>query len=185
MLLSSIKRLPKVGPKLPPFFICNRQTTTRAKLQGYIPKHWRKKVVGAIAGATGLLVCAFGLNSAFANDEKRKRVVVLGSGWGAVSFLKNLKPGLYDVVVVSPTNYFIFTPFLASVTVGTLEARTICEPIRKILGRKHKSNAHFYEAECTDVDFENKKIICMKEDEGMNINRKVLRVIVLGGSPIF
>ena len=169
MLLSSFKRFSKIGPKLPPFRICSRRSATRANLQGFIPK-WQRKVVGALAGATGLAVCIFGLNNAFAKDEKKKRVVVLGCGWGAVSFLKNLKPDLYDIVVISPTNYFIFTPFLASVTVGTIEARTICEPIRKILGKKHKSSAHFYEAECTDVDFENKKVLCTKEDEGMNID---------------
>lgn len=170
MLLSGFKRLSKIGPKLPPFCICNRQSATRANLQGFISRKWQRKVVGALAGATGLAVCIFGLNNAFAKDEKKKRVVVLGCGWGAVSFIKNLKPDIYDIVVISPTNYFIFTPFLASVTVGTVEARTICEPIRKILGKKHKASAHFYEAECTDVDFENKKVLCMKENEGMDKN---------------
>ena len=181
MLLSSFKRFTRIRPNYPPFCICNRQSATWANLQGLVPRQWKRRVAGVIAGATGILVCVFGWSNAYAKDEKKKRVVVLGCGWGAVSFLKNLKPDLYDVVVVSPTNYFIFTPFLASVTVGTIEARTICEPIRKILGKKHKSNAHFYEAECTDVDFENNKIVCIKEDEGMRRQEDTKDFLFRGG----
>lgn len=59
-------------------------------------------------------------------------MVVLGTGWAGVSFLKNLRSSSYDVEVVSPKNYFMFTPLLPSVTCGTVEARSIVEPIRKI-----------------------------------------------------
>jgi len=63
----------------------------------------------------------------------KKKVVVLGTGWSGTSFLKNLDSTLYDVQVVSPRNYFAFTPLLPSVTCGTVEARSIAEPIRKII----------------------------------------------------
>jgi hypothetical protein len=43
---------------------------------------------------------------------KKERVVVLGTGWGAVSFLKSIDTNLYDVTVISPRNYFLFTPML-------------------------------------------------------------------------
>jgi NADH:ubiquinone reductase (non-electrogenic) len=33
---------------------------------------------------------------------------------------------------VSPTNHFLFTPLLASTTVGTLEYNSIQEPVRSI-----------------------------------------------------
>lgn len=58
---------------------------------------------------------------------------MLGTGWAGTSFLKNLDSSLYDVQVVSPRNYFAFTPLLPSVTCGTVEARSIVEPIRKII----------------------------------------------------
>lgn len=66
-------------------------------------------------------------------EKKRKKVVVLGTGWAAMSFLKNLDSSLYEVQVLSPRNYFVFTPLLPSVTVGTVEARSITESIRKIM----------------------------------------------------
>ena len=95
-----------------------------------------------------------------AKDDSKKRIVVLGSGWGAVSFLKHLKSDSYEVSVVSPSNYFLFTPFLPSVTVGTIEGRSIVEPIRKIIRKYQKQSAEFYEAECIGVDAMEKKVYC-------------------------
>lgn len=63
---------------------------------------------------------------------ERKKVVVLGTGWAATSFLKTLNNREYEVQVVSPRNYFAFTPLLPSVTCGTVEARSIVEPVRNI-----------------------------------------------------
>lgn len=73
--------------------------------------------------------------SAFLEDaeKEKKKVVVLGSGWAGTSFLKNLDASQYDVDVLSPRNYFAFTPLLPSVTCGTVEPRSIVEPIRKII----------------------------------------------------
>ena len=38
---------------------------------------------------------------------------------------------LLDVTVVTPSNYFNFTPLLASCSVGTLEFRAAVEPVRR------------------------------------------------------
>lgn len=77
--------------------------------------------------------------------------MVLGSGWGATSFLKNLDTEEFNVVVISPRNYFLFTPLLPSVTVGTLENRSIIQPTRYITRHKKRKVA-VYEAEAQDVD---------------------------------
>lgn len=74
---------------------------------------------------------------------KKKRIVVLGTGWAGVSFLKNLDVSSYDVQVVSPRNYFAFTPLLPSVTCGTVEARSIAEPVRNIIKKvDEKGKSH-------------------------------------------
>ncbi|CAN1231801.1 External alternative NAD(P)H-ubiquinone oxidoreductase B3, mitochondrial [Linum perenne] len=90
---------------------------------------------------------------------QKKKLVVLGTGWGGTTFLKNLKTSAYDVHVVSPRNYFTFTPLLPSVTNGTVEARSIVEPIRNIV-RKKPYNVEFEEAECYRIDPVNKKVYC-------------------------
>ncbi|KAI8096492.1 uncharacterized protein BX664DRAFT_324125 [Halteromyces radiatus] len=90
-------------------------------------------------------------------DPTKKTIVVLGSGWASTSFLKAIDTDEYNVVVVSPRNYFLFTPLLPSCTVGTVDVRSIVEPIRFIT--RHKSRAvKVYEAECTDIDPDNKMI---------------------------
>lgn len=59
----------------------------------------------------------------FATQTGRKKLVILGTGWGGYSLLRNIDKKLFDVVVISPRNYFLFTPMLASTTVGTVEFR--------------------------------------------------------------
>lgn len=71
----------------------------------------------------------------YGSQSQKKKVVVLGTGWAGTSFLKNMKSNDYDIHVVSPRNYFAFTPLLPSVTCGTVEARSIVEPIRSITRR--------------------------------------------------
>ena len=66
-------------------------------------------------------------------EQKKKKVVVLGTGWAGTSFLKDINVSSYDVQVISPRNYFAFTPLLPSVTCGTVEARSIVEPVRNII----------------------------------------------------
>ena len=97
-------------------------------------------------------------------NEKKKKVVILGSGWGAMSVLNHLNPGQFDITVVSPRNYFLFTPMLPSVTVGTVNSRSIVEPIRKLIHKYHKGqNVQFFEAECIGVDADNKTVCCRDE----------------------
>eukprot|EP01061_Rhynchopus_euleeides_P010999 TRINITY_DN20573_c0_g1_i1.p1 TRINITY_DN20573_c0_g1~~TRINITY_DN20573_c0_g1_i1.p1 ORF type:complete len:516 (+),score=199.13 TRINITY_DN20573_c0_g1_i1:65-1612(+) len=64
--------------------------------------------------------------------DGKKRIVVLGSGWGGFNFLRNIDTNRYDVACISPANHFLFTPLLPSCAVGTLEFRAIQEPVRTI-----------------------------------------------------
>ncbi|CAI0468340.1 unnamed protein product, partial [Linum tenue] len=77
-------------------------------------------------------------------EIKKKRVVVLGTGWAGTSFLKQLDNPSYDVQVISPRNYFAFTPLLPSVTVGTVK----------------NVDVHYWEAECFKIDSQSKKVHC-------------------------
>ncbi|KAL9615008.1 MAG: hypothetical protein Q9167_000540 [Letrouitia subvulpina] len=82
-------------------------------------------------------------------SKNKPKLVVLGSGWGSVALLKQLNLDNYHVTVVSPVNYFLFTPMLPSGTVGTLELRSLVEPIRRIVQRVQ---GHFLRAEAVDVE---------------------------------
>eukprot|EP00889_Picochlorum_renovo_P004437 jgi/Picre1/31467/NNA_006819.t1 len=57
-------------------------------------------------------------------------ICVLGTGWGAHSLVKVVDTDHFDVAVVSPSNAFLFTPMLPSTATGTVEFRSLLEPIR-------------------------------------------------------
>jgi hypothetical protein len=40
------------------------------------------------------------------------------------------------VIVVSPRNYFLYTPLLPAVATGTMEERSIVEPVRNLVTKK-------------------------------------------------
>ncbi|KAI8327727.1 hypothetical protein BC941DRAFT_364392 [Chlamydoabsidia padenii] len=105
-------------------------------------------------------------------EETKPRLVIVGSGWGAVSVLKTLEKDKYNVTVISENNYFLFTPLLPSATVGTLELRSLLEPIRKIAARV---GGHFLEGRALDLDLENKMVEVQKvnsEDPNSTTNER-------------
>ncbi|KAJ3996261.1 pyridine nucleotide-disulfide oxidoreductase-domain-containing protein [Lentinula boryana] len=90
-------------------------------------------------------------------DPEKKTIVILGSGWGATSLLKTLDTSEYNVVMISPKNYFLFTPLLPSVAVGTLSPKAILQPTRYLA--RHKARAvTVIEAEAKEIDPFNKTV---------------------------
>ena len=97
-------------------------------------------------------------------QKHKPKLVVLGSGWGSVALLKMLNPEQYHITVVSPVNYFLFTPMLPSATVGTLELRSLVEPIRRIVQRVQ---GHFLRAEAVDVELAERLVeVCQTDVHG-------------------
>lgn len=85
----------------------------------------------------------------------KPKLVVLGSGWASVGLLKSLHKGDYDVTVVSPQNYFLFTPLLPSAATGTLEVKSLMASIRKIVGY---IGGHYLEAKADRIEFKEKLV---------------------------
>jgi NADH:ubiquinone reductase (non-electrogenic) len=83
------------------------------------------------------------------------RLVILGTGFAGVSLLRRITPSLYDVTVVSPRNHFLFTPLLPSTTVGTVEFRSIIEPVRTM-----RRDITFIQATATALDTERRTLTC-------------------------
>ncbi|TAQ85020.1 hypothetical protein B7494_g6656 [Chlorociboria aeruginascens] len=94
-------------------------------------------------------------------QKDKPKLVILGGGWGSVALLKTLNPEEYHITLVSPTNYFLFTPMLPSATVGTLEFRSLVEPIRRIVTRV---KGHFIRAAAEEIDFSSKLVELKQTD---------------------
>ncbi|EFJ20353.1 hypothetical protein SELMODRAFT_176951 [Selaginella moellendorffii] len=100
---------------------------------------------------------------------QKPRVVVLGTGWAACRLLKDLNTDVYDVVCISPRNHMVFTPLLASTCVGTLEFRSVSEPVRSIQPALSRSpDSYYFHAYCTSIDPMNHAVYCEAlDDEGV------------------
>ena len=84
----------------------------------------------------------------FPNGEKRKTLVILF--WlGAISLLKTWIP-LCIMLLLSPQET-IFTPLLPSVPTGTVELRSIIEPVRSVT-RRCPGQVIYLEAEATNIN---------------------------------
>eukprot|EP00980_Cylindrotheca_fusiformis_P012854 scaffold3170_cov128-Cylindrotheca_fusiformis.AAC.14 len=90
-------------------------------------------------------------------DEKRKTVVVLGSGWASHALMKVADCRKVRLIVISPTNHFVFTPMLASSSVGTVEYRSMTDPVRSA----NPMIDDYYEGKAIGVDVE-KKVVTVK-----------------------
>ena len=64
------------------------------------------------------------------SETTRKTIVVLGSGWASHALLKVADCQKLRLIVISPSNHFVFTPMLASASVGTVEYRSMTEAVR-------------------------------------------------------
>jgi len=90
----------------------------------------------------------------------KPKVVVLGTGWGALSFLQHLDEDDITLTIVSPRSFFFYTPLLAGTAVGTVSNRSIVEPIRWYFNRSGHSGASFLQATCEEVDLTKKTVTC-------------------------
>ncbi|KIY50830.1 nucleotide-binding domain-containing protein [Fistulina hepatica ATCC 64428] len=78
---------------------------------------------------------------------QKPRLVIVGGGWGAMGVLRNLSPGDYHVTIVSSETFTTFTPLLPSAAVGTVQVRSLVEPIRKLVARLR---GHFIHGKAVD-----------------------------------
>ncbi|KAJ4871886.1 Internal alternative NAD(P)H-ubiquinone oxidoreductase A2 [Raphanus sativus] len=102
-------------------------------------------------------------------EGEKPRVVVLGSGWAGCRLMKGIDTSLYDVVCVSPRNHMVFTPLLASTCVGTLEFRSVAEPISRIQPAiSREPGSFFFLANCSRLDADSHEIHCETLTDGLD-----------------
>ncbi|KAJ9618957.1 NADH:ubiquinone oxidoreductase [Taxawa tesnikishii (nom. ined.)] len=147
----------------------NPETKAQAKRKGAGLLRWTWRLT-KLAAVGALAYVGYGIYEARnppeqpVPDPSKRTLVILGTGWGSVSLLKKLDTENYNVIVVSPRNYFLFTPLLPSCTTGTIEHRSIMEPVRNFLRHK-KAAVKFYEAEATKIDYEKRVVYVNDESE--------------------
>ena len=90
-------------------------------------------------------------------DGGRRRVVVIGGGFGGLTVARELRRANADVTLVDRTNHHLFQPLLYQVAAGGLSEGDCASAIRGHLRRQ--ANASVLMAEVTDLDVERRRVI--------------------------
>lgn len=83
-------------------------------------------------------------------QSNKKRVVIIGGGFGGITLAKKLNKLDAQVVLIDRHNYHTFQPLLYQVSTSSLEPDSIAYPIRKVL--KKAKNFHFRLASVEKID---------------------------------
>ena len=86
-------------------------------------------------------------------DRGRKRIVILGAGFGGVYAAQHLERLLrrkddFEIILVNKENYFVFQPMLPEVVSGSIGLLDIVSPLRRLLPR---TDIHVREVEAIDL----------------------------------
>jgi NADH dehydrogenase len=88
---------------------------------------------------------------------QRRRVVIVGGGFGGLAAARALRRADVDVTVIDRMNHHLFQPLLYQVATGAISASDCATPIRVHL--KRQSNASVLMAEVADFDVGRRQVI--------------------------
>lgn len=109
----------------------------------------------------------------------RPRLLVLGSGFAGYSLVSHLPKELFRVTMVSPTNHFLFTPLLPSAAVGTVELRSILEPVRR-----RRPWVELLEATAESLDLGARRVECRSAVSGERFGVDFDRLLIAVGAAV-
>lgn len=109
-----------------------------------------------------------------AQSTGKKRVVIIGGGFGGLEVAKSLAGVDVDVLLVDRMNYHLFQPLLYQVAMAGLSPAEIASPIRGILAEQ--KNVRVVLGEVTRIDLEAKQVFIGKDDHGEDYDWLVLAV---------
>ena len=89
-------------------------------------------------------------------NSDRKRVVIVGGGFGGLKLAQKLKRSKFQVVLLDKHNFHQFQPLFYQVAMSGLEPSSITFPLRKLFQKT--PHIHIRVAEAIAVDTSNKKL---------------------------
>ncbi|MCC9625831.1 NAD(P)/FAD-dependent oxidoreductase [Thalassospira sp. MA62] len=89
--------------------------------------------------------------------SERKRVVIVGAGFGGMSAAKNLASKDVEVILIDKRNHHLFQPLLYQVATADLSPAEIAWPVRSIFSRHQ--NVSVFMGRVTGLDLAGKRIM--------------------------
>jgi NADH dehydrogenase len=100
------------------------------------------------------------LQIVWVNEKKHSHVVVLGGGFGGLTFCKEFRHAHAQVTIVDRTNHHLFQPLLYQVATAGLSAPEIAQPIRSILSKREDITILLNRV--VDFDLVNRRVLLEK-----------------------
>jgi len=91
------------------------------------------------------------------NGTHRRRVVIVGGGFGGLTAARELRRADVDVTLVDPMGHHLFQPLLYQMACGALSTGECATPIRAAV--KHSSNTTVLMAKATGLDVERRQLL--------------------------
>ena len=95
-------------------------------------------------------------------STEKKRVVIVGCGFGGLNLAKKLKNSPFQVVIIDKHNYHQFQPLFYQIASAGLDASSIVFPIRKIF--QNYRDFHIRKAEVKEIAPNENKLITSSGD---------------------
>ncbi len=93
-----------------------------------------------------------------ATTSQRKRIVVIGGGFGGLALVRRLKrASSVEITLIDRRNFHLFQPLLYQVATGGLSPANIAAPLRSILRRQ--KNAKVLLGEVQEIDLSGKQVL--------------------------
>lgn len=113
--------------------------------------------------------------SANGAGRERRRVVIVGGGFGGMEAAKKLRKADVEVTVVDRHNHLLFQPLIYQVAAGALSSGEVAAPLRHML--KRQANATVLMATVTGFDVDRRQVIL---DRGERLDYDSL-IVACGG----
>jgi NADH:ubiquinone reductase (H+-translocating) len=84
-------------------------------------------------------------------------IVVIGAGFGGLTFVRNFKPELARITLVDRQNHHLFQPLLYQVATAGLSAVDIAQPVRALFGAR--PNFEVIMSEVTAIDLAGRRVV--------------------------
>lgn len=88
-------------------------------------------------------------------DTTKKRIVIVGGGFGGMNLLKYLDDKVYQIVLFDRNNFHTFVPLLYQVATAGIEPDSIVDPLRNLLRKR------------IDVHFRMMKVLQIRPEDKM------------------
>ncbi len=86
----------------------------------------------------------------------KKKIIVIGCGFGGLQFIKHLKKDIFDILLIDKVNHHQFQPLFYQVAASQIEPATISFPLRKIFQNRKDVRIRLTNVEALN---EKKKVI--------------------------